>query len=127
MGEPTESPLASVTSSPTPSPSGSEAGCDDQSCEQKVCDEREKCCNKKWNDKCKNKAEKLCTPFPCTEDADGIFLHKMKNSEPVTKTCGWLQDQSTDKKKQYLQEISQLRRYSCSSFCVSNYMRARRM
>merc|ERR1712226_548174 len=119
--EPTASPVASDSSPPsktssfTPSaslpttdtciPAGSNcflknkgAGCDDLSCEQKVCDEREKCCSKKWNDKCVEKAENLCTPCACVEDIDGLFLLKMKQDEPVTKTCQWLQDQPPEKK-----------------------------
>merc|ERR1712150_71607 len=77
----------------------SEAGCNDQSCEQKVCDVRDKCCRIRWSKKCKREAEELCTQCACTEDLDGLFLLKMKNSEPVTQTCEWLQDQSEDKRK----------------------------
>ena len=109
---PTQSPQVSPTKVPTYAPTSDmcipagsncfmkhkEGGCNDQSCEQKVCDEREKCCNKKWNDKCKNKAEELCTPCACDEDTDELFLLKMKESEPVTKTCKWLKDQSMEKR-----------------------------
>jgi len=116
---PTASPTASPTVSPTVSPTTvslpttdmcipagsncftkhSEAGCNDQSCEEKVCDVIDKCCNDRWGKKCKRKAEELCSPCACTEDIDGVFLLKKSNLEPVEETCGWLQEQSEEKRK----------------------------
>jgi len=133
---PTQSPQAFPTKLPTFAPttdmcipagsncfmSHTEKGCNDQSCEQQVCDERDKCCNKKWNNKCKDKAEQLCTPCACVEDIDGSFLLKMKQSEPVTKTCEWLQDQSAEKrdsacKKTHSHEDIQAARLVCPITC----------
>merc|ERR1711862_205237 len=76
---PTQSPQASPTKLPTFAPTtemcipaGSNCfmshkgkGCYDQSCKDLVCDERDKCCSKKWNPKCKDIAEQLCTPCAC--------------------------------------------------------------
>jgi len=133
---PTQSPQASPTKLPTLAPTtdtcipaGSNCfmshrgkGCNDQSCEQQVCDERNKCCSKKWNDKCKVKAEQLCTPCACVEDNDGLFLLKMKDSEPVTKTCEWLQNQSATKienicKKTHSYEDIEAARLVCPITC----------
>merc|ERR1711971_404173 len=108
---PTQSPQASPTKLPSLAPttamcipvssncylSHGGKGCDDQSCEDLVCDERDKCCNKKWNSKCKDIAEQSCTPCACVEDIDGSFLLKMNQSQPVTKTCKWLQDKPVQK------------------------------
>merc|ERR1712130_140011 len=112
----------SDTSSPTKAPSSdmcippgsncftkhSEAGCNDESCESKVCDVRSKYCNKKWNNKCKRKAEELCTPCECTEDDDALFFLKINNSDdtPVFKTCDWLKDQSDEKREKHCDKFA---------------------
>lgn len=118
---PTTSPTTSNTSSPTKAPSSvmcipagsncfmkqSEAGCNNESCESKVCDVRSKCCSKKWNNKCKKKAEELCMPCACTEDDESLFFLKMDNSDnPVFKTCEWLKDQSRDKRKKHCNKFT---------------------
>jgi len=143
---PTDSPTVSPTVSPTDSPTASpttvslpttdmcipagsncftkhsKAGCNDQSCAEKVCDVRDKCCNNRWGKKCKRKAEELCTSCVCTEDIDGVFLLKVKNFEPVEKTCAWLQDQSEEKrnnvcKKTHSHEGIQAARLVCPMTC----------
>lgn len=75
-------------------------GCDDDVCEQLVCDERKKCCDKKWNKQCKLKAEKLCTSCPCEQGPEREFFWKMaKDGSPTIKTCEWLDGQSKKKKR----------------------------
>jgi len=118
---PTTSPTTINTSSPTKAPSSamcipagsncfakqSEAGCNDESCEIKVCDARSKCCSKKWNNKCKKMAEELCMPCACTEDDEAVFFLRMDNSDnPVFKTCEWLKDQSRDKRKKHCSKFT---------------------
>jgi len=74
-------------------------GCDDDDCERKVCDKHDKCCNKKWNKKCRLKAKQLCLMCPCEEGRSAEFFWKMKNKEPIINTCEWLVRQSKKKRK----------------------------
>jgi len=99
-----------------------DTGCSNESCEQKVCDEREKCCNKKWNDKCANKALQLCTPCACDENPEGLFLLKMKQDQPVTKSCEWLEGKSAERRESICEKTHsfgglQAARVVCSITC----------
>jgi len=146
---PTPSPVDHVTQSPsttpssvrpTPSdnciPAGSncfvkqkaqkKAGCDNTGCEQKVCNERESCCqsNNKWNKVCFKKAKKLCKPCPCYESSKDKFFLKTTKSKPngIFKTCDWLTGQKPKKKKTYCKkypsfEGTQSARFVCPVTC----------
>jgi len=138
---PTALPTVSSTTAPTLTPSLSlpttdmcistgsncftthrQAGCSELSCQLKVCDVRDKCCTKKWGKKCKSEAEKLCTPCACTEDPDGLFLLKMKNLQPVYKTCEELQGESVQRRNSICRKFHsygqiQAARFVCPITC----------
>ena len=77
------------------------AGCDDATCEEKVCNVLKSCCNKTFNKKCKQKANQLCNKCDCDENGSALFFKNKKGVEPVLKTCDWLEDQPMNKKKKF--------------------------
>jgi len=102
------------------------AGCDETSCEQKVCNVRKSCCksNKKWNKACFKEAKKLCKPCPCYESSKDKFFLKTTKSKPngIFKTCDWLAGQKPKKKKTYCKkypsfEGTQSARFVCPVTC----------
>lgn len=77
-----------------------DTGCSNESCELKVCEEREKCCSKKWNDQCADIALESCAPpCACDEDPEALFLLKKKQDNPVSKSCQWLEGKSVEKRE----------------------------
>lgn len=115
---PTQSPTATPNPPPTTSPTVSkslspttvtctlpgsncfqskkEAGCDDNVCQQQVCNAKRSCCKQKWNKVCKNKAKKNCKPCACSEEKKGEFFLKLKkpSNKATFKSCKWLEMKS---------------------------------
>ena len=81
-------------------------GCDDQSCEDKVCNVFKSCCNKTWNKKCKKKANQLCNKCECDEDPSALFFKNKKAGEPVLKTCDWLDEQPSKQKQKFCKKYA---------------------
>ena len=82
-------------------------GCDDQACEDKVCNVfKRSCCNKTFNKKCKNKANKLCNKCECDEDPSALFFKNKKAGQPVLKSCDWLDGQPTNKKQKFCRKYA---------------------
>jgi len=121
-------PSTSLPTTNTCIPAGSncfikhkEVGCNDESCEQQVCNEKEECCSVQWSGKCKKEAEKLCMPS-CLEDPKENFLLKIKPSKQITKSCEWLKKQSANKRKNICKKFQsfgelQSARFVCPITC----------
>jgi len=71
-------------------------GCDQEECKSLVCNDIPECCDSgsPWKNKCKKKANALCSPCPCSETGTDNFFLKTKLLKgvtvSVTKTCNWL-------------------------------------